>query len=98
DEGIALCRGAGFRSIRIRGDTDFSQTQHLDRWHAQGIVFCFGLDVTPLRHMRADDLPETAFQPLKRPAKYLVQTKPRKRPERVKQQVVEQRGFKDVRL
>jgi len=98
DEGIGLCRAAGFRSIRIRGDTDFSQTQHLDRWHGQGIVFCFGLAVTPARHILADDLPGTAFKPLKRPAKYQVRTKTRKRPERVKQQIVEQRGFKDIRL
>jgi hypothetical protein len=98
DESMAVCRAAGFRSIRIRGDTDFSQTQHLDRWHEQGVVFCFGLDVTPLRHVLADDLPQTAFQPLKRPAKYDVRTKPRQRPERVKQQIVEQRGFKDIRL
>jgi hypothetical protein len=32
DECIALCRGAGFRKRLLRGDTDFSQTQHLDRW------------------------------------------------------------------
>jgi hypothetical protein len=98
DEGIALCRAAGFRSIRLRGDTDFSQTQHLDRWHEQGIVFCFGLDVTPHRHILADDLPGTAYKPLKRPAKYQVRTTTRQRPERVKQQIVEQRGFKDIRL
>ena len=41
-----------FRSIRLRGDTDFSQTQHLDRWHEQGdVTFCFGLDVTGPQHM-----------------------------------------------
>jgi hypothetical protein len=98
DEGIALCRAAGFRSIRVRGDTDFTQTQHLDRWHETGVQFCFGLDVTPQRQILADDLPKSTFQQLKRPAKYVVQTKPRKRPERVKQQIVEQRGFADIRL
>jgi hypothetical protein len=99
DESIALCRAAGFRSIRLRGDTDFSQTQHLDRWHEQGdVTFCFGLDVTGQQHMEADDLPETAWKPLNRPAKYQVRTKPRQRPERVKQQIVEQRGFEDIRL
>jgi hypothetical protein len=99
DESIALCRAAGFRSIRLRGDTDFSQTQHLDRWHEQGnLTFCFGLDVTPQRHFLADCLSKSAFKPLERPAKYEVQTKCRKRRERVKQQVVEQRGFKDIRL
>jgi hypothetical protein len=98
DESIALCRGAGFRSIRLRGDTDFSQTQHLDRWNDQGVKFCFGLDATIRRQILADDLPDSAFQPLKRPKKYEVQTKRRKRPPRVKQQIVEARGFKDIRL
>jgi len=62
------------------------------------VKFCFGLDVTPQRQILADDLPKSVFQPLKRPAKYEVRTQPRKRPERVKQQIVEQRGFTDIRL
>lgn len=98
DESITVCRGAGFRSIRLRGDTDFSQTKHLDRWDDQGVKFCFGLDVTPQRFILADDLPDSAYKPLNRPAKYEVKTTPRKRPERVKQQIVEERGFKDIRL
>ena len=98
DEAIALCLAAGFRSILLRGDTDFSQTEHLDRWHEQGVKFCFGLDSTPNREILADDLPESVFQLLNRPAKYEVQTKPRRRPERVKQRIVEERGFKDIRL
>lgn len=98
DEGIALCRAAGFRKILLRGDTDFSQTRHLDRWHDEGVTFCFGLDVTGVRHMHADDLPDSAWEPLKRPAKDRVRTRPRTRPERVKQQVVEARGFTDIRL
>ncbi len=32
DKAAALCRRAGFRKITFRGDTDFSQTKHLDRW------------------------------------------------------------------
>ncbi len=98
DESIALCRAAGFRKIRLRGDTDFSQTEHLDRWHEQEVTFCFGLDLTNLQHMYADDLPETAWKPLERPPKYRVKTKPRGHRKRVKQQVVEERGFKDIRL
>lgn len=99
DECLALCRDAGFRKVLLRGDTDFSQTQHLDRWHEQaGVSFCFGLDATAPRHMLADDLTKSAWKPLKRPPKYQVRTQPRKRRERVKQQVVEERGFKDIRL
>lgn len=99
DQGIELCRGAGFRKILLRGDTDFSQLEHLDRWHEQGDVrFHFGLDVTALQHIAADDLPASAWKPLKRPPKYTIQTTPRRRPERIKQQIVEQRGFNDIRL
>ena len=98
DEAIALCRATGFRSILLRGDTDFSQTEHLDRWHEQGVKFCFGLDSIPKREILADDLPDSVFKPLNRPAKYQIRTKTRKRPERVKQQIVDERGFKDIRL
>ena len=99
DESIALCRRAGFRQILLRGDTDFSQTTHLDRWHEQGDVkFIFGMDCTPGLHILADDLPASAWKPLERPPKYAVKTKPRARPERFKQQIVEQRGYQDIRL
>lgn len=99
DQCIELCRAAGFRKILLRGDTDFSQTQHLDRWHDQGNVrFIFGYDCTDRLHIEADELPESAWKPLERPPKYTVQTRSRARPERVKQQLVEERGFKDIRL
>lgn len=99
DQCIELCRGAGFRKILLRGDTDFSQLTHLDRWHEAGDVrFHFGLDVTPLQHIAADELDAAAWKPLERPAKYTIQTKRRRRPERIKQQIVEERGFKDIRL
>jgi hypothetical protein len=99
DECIHSCRQAGFKSFVLRGDTDFSQTKHLDRWHEQGDVrFVFGLDCTPLRHILADDLPPESWKPLKRPPKYQVKTKKRRKPERVKQKIVEQRGYKDIQL
>jgi hypothetical protein len=99
DEGIELCRAAGFRKIVLRGDTDFSQTKHLDGWNQQQDVrFVFGLDVTARHHVDIDDLPTSAWSLLKRPPKYKAQGKPRARPERAKQQIVEERGFKDIRL
>ena len=99
DQCIALCRSAGFRKILLRGDTDFSQLRHLDHWHEQQDVrFIFGLDVTAGQHVEADDLPDSAWKPLKRPPKYTLQTKPRGRRDRLKQQIVEERGFKDIRL
>jgi Transposase DDE domain group 1 len=99
DECITLCREAGFQKILLRGDTDFSQLAHVDRWHAQSDVrFIFGLDVTALQHIEADDLPDSAWKPLERPPKYRVKTKRRGRRERIKQRIVEQRGYQDIRL
>jgi len=98
DESIALSRAAGFRSIVARGDTDFSQTTRLDGWNDDGVTFYFGLDSTANREILADDLPEEAFKLLNRGAKYTIRTKPRKRPERVKQRIVDERGYKDIQL
>jgi len=36
---INICRKAGLRRIRVRGDTDFTQTEYLDRWDANGVSF-----------------------------------------------------------
>jgi hypothetical protein len=48
DQAAALCRRAGFRSFLFRGDTDFTQTKHLDRWDDAGdIRFLFGIDAMP---------------------------------------------------
>jgi hypothetical protein len=98
DKAIDLCREGGFRRIRMFGDTDFSQTEYLDGWHDQGIVFTFGLDVSPGRWLDAEDLEKTAWKPLVRPPRYVPKGAPRQRPERVKQKVVEERQFKDIRL
>jgi hypothetical protein len=47
---------------------------------------------------RADGLPPTAWKRLVRPGKYGVRTEPRTRPENVKERIVQQRGFENVRL
>jgi hypothetical protein len=62
------------------------------------VRFVFGLDVTAGLHVDVDDLPYSAWKPLERPPKYEVRTQPRARPPRVKQQIVEERQFKDIRL
>ena len=99
DQSIALCRGAGFRKIVLRGDTDFSQTQHLDGWHEQGnVTFIFGYDCTASLHVDADDLPDNAWKLLSRAPRYEVLTTPRAKPKPVKQPIVEERCFKDIRL
>jgi hypothetical protein len=99
DYAAALCFRGGFRRALFRGDTDFSQTQHLDRWHDDGrIRFLFGYDAMSNLIALATDLPATAWQKLKRPARYRVQTEPRRRPANVKDRIVRERGYKTLRL
>jgi hypothetical protein len=99
DRALKLCNQAGFHRVLLRGDTDFTQTAHLDRWtDDERVGFIFGADHTPTRWLLAENLPEEAWQPLVRPARYQVRTKPRRKPENVKESIVEQREFKNLRL
>ncbi len=99
DKAAALCRQAGFRKILLRGDTKFTQTRHLDRWDAAGdIRFIFGFEAHPILEERAEDLPAAAYSFLERPPRYAIQTAPRQRPERIKPQVVRERGYKTIHL
>lgn len=97
DKAINLCRRAGFLSIVLRGDTDFTQSTHLDRWHEAGDVrFIFGIDARANLKEKAEDLPADAYRILERPSRYQVKTAPRQRPERIKQQRVFLHGFKTL--
>ena len=99
DRAVRLCLKAGFRRIVLRGDTDFSQTQHLDRWDADGrIRFFFGFDATPNLRELADNLGRSEWRRLERPDRYQVKTQARRRPANVKEQIVKQRQFENVRL
>ena len=99
DRAVALCRRAGFRSILLRGDTDFMQTWKLDEWDAAGdVTFVFGADARKPTVARAEALPEAAWRRLARPPRYEVKTEPRGRRDRVKERVVRDKGFKNLVL
>ena len=99
DQAIWLCLQANMRRIVLRGDTDFSQTEHLDRWDAVSQVrFVFGYDAKPNLIQNAEQLPASAWQPLPRPAAYEVKTRPRQRPANVKERIVRERQFDVLRL
>jgi Transposase DDE domain group 1 len=99
DRVVQLCIKAGFRKIVLRGDTDFSQTRHLDGWDSDPrIRFYFGYDSKQNLEKIADKLPKSAWQPLQRPDRYAVKTQPRQRRNNAKEQVVKERGFKNLRL
>jgi hypothetical protein len=96
---LVLCLGAGFRKVLLRGDTDFSQSEHLDSWHdLPRVRFIFGFDAMPNLKEIADALPETAWRRLERTARYQVKTQPRQRPENVKDRIVKERAFDTLRL
>ena len=98
DKAADLCRAAGFKKIRFRGDTDFSQTRYLDRWDDEGITFVFGINAMPNLVEIAQNLPETAYADLMRPPRYRVKTEPRSKPINIKELIVKQRGYKNIRL
>jgi hypothetical protein len=98
DHAIALCRRGGFRRVRLRGDTDFSQTGYLDGWDTDGVLFQFGYDTKPNLKELADSLPQTAWKKLFRPPAYAAKGPPRQRPPRVKRQVIRRREFLHLEL
>jgi hypothetical protein len=98
DKAAALCRRAGFRKITFRGDTDFSQTKHLDRWDQGAIRFIFGIDAMANLKGLAERLPDVKYSELERPARYTLKTVPRQTRERHKEHVVAQRQFDTLKL
>jgi hypothetical protein len=98
DQARALCQEAGFQRVTFRGDTDFTQTRHLDRWDAAGVRFVFGCDARGNLIRAADALPTHAWTRLVRRPPYEVQTEPRQRPVNVKETIIGERSFKNLRL
>ncbi len=99
DRALAVCFRGGFQKVLLRGDTKFSQTEHLDRWTAdRRVQFLFGYEAKATVQARAAALPERAWQPLTRPPRYTVKTQPRQRPDNVKEAVVVRREYENIKL
>jgi hypothetical protein len=99
DQAIALCRRAGWKKILLRGDTDFSQTAHLDRWHDAGVNFVFGFNAIRPMICRAEGLDADEYRELVRKADAAFQKRDqRAKQSRVKEQVVRERGYRNLRL
>jgi len=98
DQARALCEAAGFRRVTFRGDTDFSQTEHLDRWDAAHVRFIFGYDARANLIAAADALPQTAWTRLERPPASVAKTESRQRPPNVKEARIVEREFTNLRL
>jgi hypothetical protein len=97
DRAVALVRPT-FKHVYLRGDTDFALTAHFERWTAAGVRFVFGIDAMANLKAIADDIEEGHWKPLKRRVKRTVETEPRRRPENVKERIVREREYKNIRL
>jgi hypothetical protein len=98
DQAVALCRRAGFRRVSLRGDTDFSQTRHLDRWDEDWIRFIFGFDAHPKLIERAESLKKSAWMPLDRSSRRQKRAQARARRDNYKEAKVIEREFENIRL
>jgi len=100
DRAIALVREAGFTKILLRGDTEFAQTKHFDRWDAAGVGFIFGYKAMPNMKAIADDLEDGDFAELERRATrtFVAEDKRRAKQQRVKADIVKQRKYKNLIL
>ncbi|MGA7834998.1 MAG: IS1380 family transposase [Acidimicrobiales bacterium] len=97
DRAIDLVKPVAGR-ITLRGDTDFTHTAHVDRWDEQGVGFILGMDAHPKVVQLAEGLSEPSWRPLERLPKHEILTEPRRRPDRVKEQIVVQKGYLNQKL
>jgi hypothetical protein len=97
DRAVALVRPVAGQITR-RGDTDFSHTAQLDRWDDQGLNFILGLNAHVKVVQLAQALSERSWRPLERLPKYEILTEPRRRRERVKEQIVVRQGYLNQKL
>ncbi len=95
---IRLVRRAGFTDVLLRGDTDFSLTGAFDAWTDNGVRFVFGFDASPTMKAWGDSAPEDMYRDLVRRADKNIEVKPRCRPENIKEKIVEQRGYENIKL
>jgi hypothetical protein len=79
--------------------TAIAETENLDSWDDAGnIRFIFGYAAYDILKAKADELPPQAYSFLERPPRYTIKTSPRQQPERVKAELVRERGFKTIHL
>jgi hypothetical protein len=98
NKAIALCRQAGFKDILLRGDTDFSLTSAFDNWHDDKVRFIFGNDANKTMKAWADSAPNDLYKELVRKADDAMKTKARQKPENVKERIIVERGYQNIKL
>jgi len=97
DRAIGLVRRS-FKKVCLRGDTDFALTVHFDRWSREGVCFAFGMDAMPKLVDLADGLEDKRWHVLRRREKQSLSGKRRKRPRNFKEEIVVEKGYRNIRL
>lgn len=95
---VSTVRSGGFRSVLLRGDTDFALTRHFDDWTKDDVSFVFGMDANRTFVKWAEDLEDASWTALERPAKQEHRASTRARRPNLKDVVIHRRGFKNLRL
>lgn len=98
DKAIELCRRGGFSDILLRGDTDFAQIRHLDRWDDDGVRFVFGYKAYKNMKQKADGFDATQWSELNRKAEEAFGANQRQKQPRIKERIVREKGYKNIRL
>ena len=97
ERAIELVKAVAGR-ITLRGDSDFTHTAQLDRWDQAGHFFILGMEARPKVVQLAQALSEQSWRAWERLPQYEILTEPRRRPDRVKEQIVVQKGYLNKKL
>jgi len=97
DRAIGLVRQS-FKKVCLRGDTDFALTVHFDRWSKEGVRFAFGIDAMRNLVEIAEGLDSKRWRVLRRREKEPLSGKRRKRPRNFKEEIVVEKGYRNIRL
>ena len=97
DRAIGLVRQS-FKKVCLRGDTDFALTAYFDRWSEEGVDFAFGMDAMQNLVQIAEGLDTKRWRMLRRRGKEPLSGKRRKRAKNFKEQIVVEKGYRNIRL
>jgi hypothetical protein len=99
DPAVELVQEAGFRSVLLRGDSHFALTDDFDHWNTEGVQFVFGIAAHEKLVAIANG-PETGeWQRLQRESRRERRARrARARKRRVKEEVIRERGYKNLQL
>lgn len=98
DRAVALVEKS-FNRVYVRGDTDFALTASFDGWTKRGVGFAFGMDAMPNLVKIAENLDKKCWRVLKRRQKKEPKSgKMRQKPLRVKEQIVIEKQYKNIKL